>query len=156
MGHPPLAASCLRKQPPWPLKQGSPPPRYGKEFQQHLADYNIHINSRKSRPEDTKELQSELARERASLSSSKFSDDAFEDFQRKNEGTVFSNDVLTAVVPVLCGGPTIPNQQNVLFTELGPITNDGVVKPKPDFLDGARLHELSPKTRRKKIKPNPM
>ncbi|KAK4081415.1 hypothetical protein Purlil1_11676 [Purpureocillium lilacinum] len=32
--------------------------------------------------------------------------------------------------------------QNVLFTELEPITNNTAVKPKPDFFDGASLQDL--------------
>ncbi|XP_044722090.1 uncharacterized protein HRG_05005 [Hirsutella rhossiliensis] len=38
-------------------------------------------------------------------------------------------------------------KQNVLFTELEPITSESAVKPKPDFFDGARLQDLSQELR---------
>jgi hypothetical protein len=89
------------------------------------------------------ETQSDLTLERASLSPSKFSEGAFERFQRSNEDAVFENDVMSKVIPVICGASSIPTQQNVLFTELTPITDATAVKPKPDFFDGARLNDLS-------------
>jgi hypothetical protein len=46
-------------------------------------------------------------------------------------------------IPVICGTSSIPTQQNVLFTELTPITDIAAVKPKPDFFDGARLNDLN-------------
>lgn len=105
------------------------------------------MNNRRSQPKNIKEMQTELALERASLSPSKFSEGAFERFQRSNEDAVFENDVMTTVVPVLCGSSNITNRQNVLFTELTPIIDEDTVKPKPDFFDGARLQGLDQKLR---------
>ncbi|RMD44046.1 hypothetical protein DV735_g1155, partial [Chaetothyriales sp. CBS 134920] len=34
-------------------------------------------------------------------------------------------------------------QQNIVFTELHPITTDEATKPQPDFFDGARIHDLN-------------
>ncbi|KAL3965704.1 hypothetical protein ACCO45_000012 [Purpureocillium lilacinum] len=80
-----------------------------------------------------RDIQSELAKQRASLSPSKFSDGAFETFQRRNEDVVFESDVMATLVPRVCGTSDIHSKQKVLFTELEPITDDTAVKPKPDF-----------------------
>jgi hypothetical protein len=120
---------------------------YGKEFQQHLTDYNIHLNNRSSKLGNFKDIQSELANERASLSPSRFSENTFEEFRRNNEDATFENDVTRTVIPIISGNCTIHNKQNVRFTELEPLTNEDAVKPQPDFFDGARLGDLSQKLR---------
>ncbi|KAL7929606.1 hypothetical protein V8C35DRAFT_194073 [Trichoderma chlorosporum] len=120
---------------------------YGKDFQQHLQDHNIHMTNGSSQPANTKEIRSELVLERASLSPSKFSDSAFKQFQRRNDDSVFESDVMSTVIPVICGNSDIPSQQNVLFTELAPIADEDTVKPEPDFFDGTRLHELTQEVR---------
>lgn len=116
---------------------------YGKNFQEHLNDHNVYMNSQKSRPNNAKAIQSELAKERASLSPSKFSEGAFESFQRESEEVAFESDVMTMLFPRLRGTSDILSKQNVLFTEPKPITDDNAVKPKPDVFDGARLQDLS-------------
>ncbi|GJN78606.1 hypothetical protein PLIIFM63780_002115 [Purpureocillium lilacinum] len=121
---------------------------YDKNFEAHLADNGVYMNNRRSKPNNVKDIQSELAKERASLSPSKFSDGAFEIFQRQNEDVVFESDVMATLVPRLCGTSDIHSKQNVLFTELEPITDDTAVKPKPDFFDGARLQDLSQELRK--------
>ncbi|OAQ74389.1 hypothetical protein VFPFJ_10935 [Purpureocillium lilacinum] len=121
---------------------------YDKNFEAHLADNGVYMNNRRSKPNNVKDIQSELAKERASLSPSKFSDGAFETFQRHNEDVVFESDVMATLVPRLCGTSVIHSKQNVLFTELEPITDDTAVKPKPDFFDGARLQDLSQELRK--------
>ncbi len=51
--------------------------------------------------------------------------------------------MLTSVIPVICGDTDIPSRQQVLFTELEPVTaEDLLVRPKPDFSDGARLQDV--------------
>ncbi|EFZ01142.2 hypothetical protein MAA_03738 [Metarhizium robertsii ARSEF 23] len=115
---------------------------YGKDFQQHLADYNVHVNNWHSKALNATEMQSELAHERASLSPSQFSESDFEEFRRKNEDPALESEVIPSVLPILCGNSSIHNKQNVLFTELEPITSLGAIQPKPDFFDGARLGDL--------------
>ncbi|KAK9442926.1 hypothetical protein VB005_03989 [Metarhizium brunneum] len=115
---------------------------YGKDFQQHLADYNVHVNNWRSKALNATEMQSELAHERASLSPYQFSESDFEEFRRKNEDPALESEVITSVLPILCDNSSIHNKQNVLFTELEPMTNSGAIQPKPDFFDGARLGDL--------------
>ncbi|KAK2590889.1 hypothetical protein QQS21_011426 [Conoideocrella luteorostrata] len=123
---------------------------YGKDFEQLLTDHNIYLpdhdhgdNVSTPEPRDMHETQQLLMVERASLSPSQFPQSAFRDFKTKNSRSAFEQDVMSTVVPVICGtSSNIPNSQNVLFTELAPIVDEDTVKPKPDFFDGARLHEL--------------
>lgn len=123
---------------------------YGKDFQQHLADYNVHVNNWRSKALNATEMQSELAHERASLSPSQFSESDFEEFRRKNEDPALESEVIASVLPILCGNSSIHNKQNVLFTELEPITNSGAIQSKPDFFDGACLGDLGQNIRNNK------
>ncbi|KAK4184037.1 hypothetical protein QBC35DRAFT_525769 [Podospora australis] len=122
---------------------------YGPEFETHLADHNIHINNRKSKPKNLKDGYTQLAPERPSLSPSRFGESDFEDFQRRDEEATFENDVMTTVIPIICGDADIPSRQNVLFTELTPVTStyEDVVRPKPDLFDGAHIGDLDGKVR---------
>ncbi|UNI16672.1 hypothetical protein JDV02_003088 [Purpureocillium takamizusanense] len=124
---------------------------YDKNFEAHLADNGVYMNSRRSKPNNVKDIQRELAKERASLSPSKFSDGAFETFQRQNDDAVFESDVMATLVPRLCGTSGIHSKQNVLFTELKPIMDNSAVKPKPDFFDGARLEDLNKQLREDEV-----
>lgn len=93
-------------------------------------------------PDNLDDTRGLLSADRSSLSPSRFPDFAFRSFKEKNRRAVFENDVMNSVVPIICGDTDIPNQQNVLFTELDPLTTDDVVRPKPDFFDGAWLRDV--------------
>ncbi|PHH92805.1 hypothetical protein CDD83_4964 [Cordyceps sp. RAO-2017] len=128
---------------------------YGKDFQQHLIDHMVypvgydHADGLPDlEPRNLGLIHDALSAERASLSPSRFSQSAFRDFRRKNDQATFESDIVATVLPALCGSSNIPNKQNVLFTELEPITNKTAVKPKPDFFDGARLQQLNPDLRK--------
>jgi hypothetical protein len=115
---------------------------YDNNFEQHLIDHGIYLNSRKSRPRDSQELRRRLPHPRPSLSPSRFSENAFEDFQRKHEDLIDEVEVMRDVLPIVYGNTDIPNKQNLLFTKLDPIANDTTVDAKPDFYDGARLEDV--------------
>ncbi|KAI1499124.1 hypothetical protein F5X99DRAFT_420161 [Biscogniauxia marginata] len=71
-----------------------------------------------------------------------FSESAFRDFKRKNLQVVLEDDVTTKVIPIICGNADIPSQQNLLFTEIHPMTTEDTPKPQPDLFDGARVNDL--------------
>ncbi|KAK9438321.1 uncharacterized protein VB005_09329 [Metarhizium brunneum] len=121
--------------------------RYGKQFDQHLRDHGVYMNNRKSKPSNTEDARIRLEQSRASLSPSQFSEEQFEAFQKKNEDVVFESDVMADVIPIICGSCRIPSKQNVLFTELEPLTTSNAVRPKPDHFDGADLADLSVEVR---------
>ncbi|KAF4512012.1 hypothetical protein G6O67_001198 [Ophiocordyceps sinensis] len=80
-----------------------------------------------------------------------FPQSTFQDFKQSSYEVTLETDVMATVLPVICGSSDIPNKQNVLFTELNPITTHKAVKPKPDFFDGARLQDLGPELRNDQI-----
>ncbi|KAK5654444.1 hypothetical protein OQA88_7355 [Cercophora sp. LCS_1] len=126
---------------------------YGREFEIHLADHNIYVRGRKSKPKNIKEDSARLSQLRASLSPSRFGESDFEDFQeRDDDDTVSENDVMATIIPILCRNANIPSKQNILFTELAPLTSSykDVVRPKPDFFDGARIGDLNREVRNPK------
>ncbi|PWI64308.1 hypothetical protein PCL_11279 [Purpureocillium lilacinum] len=117
---------------------------YNKNFQEHLIDHGVYLaDQTDAEPRNLDSLHDQLLVPRTSLSPSTFSQPKFRDFQKKNNQVAFESDVMRTILPVLCGDhDDIPSQQNVLFTELEPITNNTAVKPKPDLFDGASLQDL--------------
>lgn len=124
---------------------------YDKAFRQHLIDHDIFPEGHEHadgllgpEPSNLDSVHEELLARRASLSVSSFPQSAFREFKQGNNRATFENDVMAAVIPILCGDSSIPSKQHVLFTELEPITHEGgAVKPKPDFFDGTLLRDLS-------------
>ncbi|KAK5656498.1 hypothetical protein OQA88_4475 [Cercophora sp. LCS_1] len=130
---------------------------YGAEFETHLTDHSIYPEGYeypegRSTPEPDNLVHRDLFAARASLSPSCFSASKFQDFKRKDARATFENDVMTTVVPIICGDADIPSKQNVLFTELAPVTSTykDVVRPKPDLFDGAHIRDLDGKVRDRK------
>ncbi|KAL7821013.1 hypothetical protein V8C26DRAFT_426907 [Trichoderma gracile] len=113
-----------------------------KNFEQHLNDHGIYLDDGKSEARNIDEIRDRLARRRPSLSPSRFSDGQFAVFRRANRNAVSEHDVMTKVIPTICGNTDIHSQQNILFTELLPITTEDATKPQPDLFDGAHIHEL--------------
>lgn len=62
---------------------------------------------------------------------------------------MFKDEVTTKVILIICGNADIPSKQNILFTELAPVTStyEDVVRPKPDYFDGAHIGDLNGKVR---------
>ncbi|CAG9945544.1 unnamed protein product [Clonostachys rosea f. rosea IK726] len=120
-----------------------------KNFELHLIDHHIfpegyeHPDGRSTpKPIDFDSIKKRISIPRASLSPSQFSESAFRDFRRQHLQAVSENDVMAKVVPTICGNTDIHSQQNIMFTELLPITTDEATKPQPDLFDGAHIHEL--------------
>lgn len=120
---------------------------YDADFEQHLVDHGIYMNNRKSKPSNINEIRQRLAQPRPSLSPSRFSEGAFEEFQQKNEDVIDEGEVIRDVLPMLYGNSDIPSKQNLLFTRLESITNKTTVDAKPDFYDGARLESIDTQVR---------
>ncbi|KAI0201748.1 hypothetical protein F4808DRAFT_459517 [Astrocystis sublimbata] len=122
----------------------------GPEFEQHLIDHGIYPNNRRSKAQNLQDIREALLRSRSSLSPSRFSDRAFEDFLEKNEDVIFDEDVMNVIIPIICGNTNIPHTKSVTFTELQPITNSDVTRPKPDFFDGSYLADIDETIRNNK------
>ena len=66
----------------------------------------------------------------------------FENFQLKNNNVTNEGDVIRDIVPIMCGDANFVSRQNLLFTQLDPITNNTTVHAKRDFYDGACLKNI--------------
>ena len=126
----------------------------GPEIEIHLMNHNIYLphfdhgnDVATPEPKDLHQTQQALVAERASPSLSEFPPSTFQDFKRKITRAEFKNDVMSTLIPVICGTSNIPNKQDVLFTELSPIAGEMMKKPKPGFFDGARLSDFSQEVR---------
>src|SRR5205814_1125399 len=109
----------------------------------------IYMNSRKWKPSNLNEIRQRLAQLRPSLSPSRFSEGAFEEFQQKNEDVIDENEVMSTVLPEIHGNrPDIRNKKNKLFTRLDSMTDGTTVDAQPDFYDGADLDSLDKRVRK--------
>jgi hypothetical protein len=105
------------------------------------------MNNRKSKPSNINEIRQRLAQPRPSLSPSRFSEGAFEEFQQKNEDVIDEGEVMRDVLPKIYGDADIPHKQDLLFTRLESITDKTTVDAKPDFYDGAPLESIDKQVR---------
>ncbi|PVH73306.1 hypothetical protein DL98DRAFT_576354 [Cadophora sp. DSE1049] len=102
---------------------------YDRNFEQHLIDHNIYPNNRDAKPDNWAEINRRISQPRASLSPSRFSDSAFEKFQKINESALTET------------------KQCLLFNNFKPVTDGGLVDAKPDFYDGTELEKIYPEIR---------
>jgi hypothetical protein len=116
---------------------------YDANFRQHCVDnriyppfYKFPNGQRPAKPANLDEIRKALKVQRRSLSPSIATETVFENFQDRNttksEGTVMRN-----IIPVIAGNDDIPNEGNLLFTNLTSLTKNMTVNPNPDFFDGA-------------------
>jgi hypothetical protein len=69
---------------------------YDRNFEQHLIDHNIYPNNRDAKPDNWAEINRRISQPRASLSPSRFSDSAFEKFQKINESALTETKVMNS------------------------------------------------------------
>ena len=122
---------------------------YDPAFEQHLIDHGIHMNNFSPRPSNWAEINSRMAQRRSSLSPSRFSESAFEAFQKTNQEALTENTVMSKVFPIITGTAAVPSQENLLFGNLKNLTDGSIPKAKPDFYDGSRPEDLHKDVREK-------
>lgn len=129
---------------------------YSREFEQKLIDRGIYPDgyrqpngSRPPKPENINEIREVLARPRASLSPSAFSETAFEDFQDSNCQAKAESKAMANVIPVIAGSKDkqYESMGDILFNHLKPIDPD-LSSPKPDIYYGAKPAQIEPRVRR--------
>lgn len=121
---------------------------YDTNFGQHLTDHNIHedeydpqTNQVLQEPLNIDAIRHEILAARAFISPSQFTKAAFHGFRHKNK-TVSEGTVMRTVIPIITGDSDIPNDGNLLFTNLVSLTSETTVTPVPDFFDGARAETI--------------
>ncbi|MCJ1461990.1 hypothetical protein MMC07_000590 [Pseudocyphellaria aurata] len=125
---------------------------YDGGFEQHLIDHGVYPagyggfrNAQK--PSNWEEINARLALPRASLSPSRFTHDAFLDFQARNEDSLTENTVMSKAFPIITGTSDIPSQENLVFENLKHLTDGSISKAKPNFYDGSRSADLKKQIR---------
>ncbi|KAI1501972.1 hypothetical protein F5X99DRAFT_185448 [Biscogniauxia marginata] len=126
---------------------------YDDDFEQHLMNHNIYFqlhdfrdNRSTPKPRNIAETREVLAAYRSSLSPSVMPQSVFDDFQRKNK-TQSKCRIMRKVIPIIAGNANIPNEGNLPFTNLAPLTERGDVKANPDYFDGALPGEIHSQVR---------
>jgi hypothetical protein len=140
---------------PTSYKQSSRGGTYSRNFEQNLIDHGIYHegyrypNGRKpEKPKNWEEIKRRLSQPRASLTSSKFDDEEFENFQLAI--TYASNELpATTLITTIEGG--IKNPTTVgggyPFGNLKPLTDGKISSAWPDRFFGARPEQLNRKIR---------
>lgn len=113
-----------------------------KNFEQHLNDHGVYFSHCRSKVRNIDEIRDRLARKRPSLSPSRFSQGQFKTFRRADDDAVSEDDIMARLIPTICGNTDIHSQQDIIFTELLPITTEDAPKPQSTLLDGAHIHEV--------------
>ena len=132
---------------------------YSRNCQQHLIDhgvypvgYEYYDGQVPPPPSNLNEITERLARPRASLSSSKFSDEDFRKFRRADIHAAKEKQVSTSVIPIIEGNTGNPKcvSGGIPFTNLKPLT-DGTLPPgNPDIYYGARPEQLAQQVRKER------
>lgn len=123
---------------------------YDDNFEQRLIDYKIypdryrHADGRSQpKPENLDDLIRALSDRHASLSPSRFTEEAFQKFTEADNDAISKATVLSTVVPVITGAAKFQTQGTLSFTNLASMTKSRTVDPIPDLFDGAHAGSIS-------------
>lgn len=107
---------------------------YDRTFQQHLidhyilpCDYEYLDETLRTDRENLDEILKSLARPRASLSPSRFSNDDYRRFRRTAAHAYKENQVMADVMPIIYGKQTGHSAGAIPFTNLEPLTDGTIV-----------------------------
>ncbi|KAM3441687.1 hypothetical protein MY4824_001465 [Beauveria thailandica] len=132
------------------VSKGKRSSAYNKDFEQNLIDHSIypegyeHTDDRSTpEPNNLDDIIQGLSNPRASLSPSRFSVSAFKGFKQANSRVISEGKVMADILPIIRGNADIPNEGNLLFTNLDSITNGTTVDAVPDLYDGSYPKQVS-------------
>ena len=127
---------------------------YDGAFELHLIDNGIYPegydypNDRETpEPSNLEEFYQRLAQPRPSLSPSRFTASDFKNFKQKNSRVISEGKVMRTVFSTIAGNADIPNEGDLVFTQLESVTNGVTVNAKPDFYDGALPEDIDQRVR---------
>lgn len=121
---------------------------YNAAFEQHLTDHGIYPDRHnRVEPNNLDEINRRLAQPRASLSPSRCPHEVFVEFREKNREALNESKVRSSVFPIVTGNARIPSQEQILFSNLAPLTDGNITQSKPDFYDGSRPEQLDRQVR---------
>ena len=129
---------------------------HNRNFQQHLVDHGVYPHAYKypdgrvpAKPTNWEEINQRLTQSRSSLSPSKFSEEAFEEFVQADAHASKENKVTDTVIPIIEGkimdGRCVAGE--IPLTNLDHLT-DGTLSPgNPDLFHGAHPEQLNRRIR---------
>ena len=128
---------------------------YDPLFEQNLIDhgvfphgYDLEVESASAFPGNLDHINAKLRLPRPSLSPSKFGHAEFRRFEKANLSAQTETGVMNTAFRTIVGESDIPNQQNVKFNNLAPLTDGNITQDQPDFYDGARPADVHPQVRK--------
>ena len=143
----------LNRSGPQRTKNSTP---YDANFQQKLIDagvyppgYQYPNGPTPAKPDNWQEIHHRLTQPRPSLTPSNFSEEEHTKFVQADYHAATESQVLYSVIPTIEG--KMKNDRyvtgNVLFTNLDPLTDDGLARAKPDIYYGARPEQVDRRVR---------
>ncbi|KAB8356589.1 hypothetical protein FH972_024171 [Carpinus fangiana] len=113
---------------------------YSPAFDQHLTDHGISEldDDWALSPDNLEDLKAVLSRRRASLSPSRFTEDDYKDFKKKDRAAQSKSSVMSTSLPIITGQSKTASLQNIPFTNLSNLTDGTLVDLQPDLYDGER------------------
>lgn len=129
---------------------------YDRNFQQNLIDGGVYPHRYRypdgrpsPRPKNWEEINRRLSQPRASLSPSKFSEGAHEDFIQADADAAKEKQLTTAVIPMIEGdvGDAKCVSGGIAFTNLLALTDGTLVPGNPDIYYGGRPEQLDRRVR---------
>ncbi len=117
---------------------------YTRHFDTHLASFGIRPSNSSQEP-DLEAVREALAPDRASLLPSQFSIGSFKMFRETNDWAQCDADVVANVLPHILGFDVIAHEnsaQNLVFSNLAPLTDGTIAHAKPDVYYGADPDEV--------------
>ncbi|MCJ1381926.1 hypothetical protein MMC17_005038 [Xylographa soralifera] len=129
---------------------------YNRNFQQNLIDGGIYPHAYRypdgqvpAKPKNWEAINRRLLQPRPSLSSSRFSEEEFEDFIQVDANAAKERQVTTSVIPIIEGDTADPKcvSGGIPFTHLDPLTDGTLAPGNPDIYYGARPEQLDRRVR---------
>lgn len=129
---------------------------YSRNFQQKLIDSGIYPDEYEypddrvpPEPNNLKKINQRLTQSRPSLSSSQFFNEKFRKFKRADAHVSKKNKAIKTMISIIEGKITDDKcvEEEILFTNLKPLTNDMLTAAKSNLYYDARLEQLDRRVR---------
>jgi hypothetical protein len=116
---------------------------YTPDCRQHLVDHHFRLDDKAGKLKKLEDINKRLARARRSLSPSKLTNATFERLRRFNDDAISERRVTSTVIQWMLGETDIRSEEDILFNNLKPLTDESLADPKPDLYDGAVPESLN-------------
>ncbi|KAL9116098.1 MAG: hypothetical protein Q9227_000467 [Pyrenula ochraceoflavens] len=146
MGHKPYRTPCDSTA---SIEKSGRTSAYNPAFEQNLIEHGVYPSGYESTenqqfvlPENWRDIQQRMSRPRTSLSTSHFSERAFNEYKRQVDRAIDEAAIVANALPTLQGANKLPSAMKRRFQNLIPLTNGVLVDAQPDHYVGARPEQL--------------